>query len=75
MTGKAFDNLVPVECHSRYNRLVRARRDGRWWMLKGLKPDYQNDAVMRELLRKEFNLGMLLRHQGVVGFVAMEQVL
>ncbi len=74
MTGKAFDNLVAVECHSRYNRLVRARRDGRWWMLKGLKPEYESDPVMRALLRKEFNLGMLLRHQGIVSVVALEQV-
>ena len=74
MTGKAFDNLVAVECHSRYNRLVRARRDGRWWMLKGLKPEYESDPLMRALLRKEFNLGMLLRHQGIVSVVALEQV-
>ena len=74
MTGKAFDKLEAIDCHSRYNRLVKARRDGRWWMLKGLKPEYESDALMRELLRKEFNLGMLLRHQGIVGIVSLEQV-
>ena len=74
MTGNAFDTLVPVDCHSRYNSLVKAQRDGRWWMLKGLKPEYEADPVMRELLRKEFNLGMMLRHQGIVGFVSLEQV-
>lgn len=74
MTGKLFDTLVEVDCHSRYNRLLRAWRDGRWWMLKGLKPEHETDPVMRELLRKEFNLGMMLRHQGIVGFVSFEQV-
>lgn len=74
MTGKPFDNLTDVDCHSRYNRLVKAQRDGRWWLLKGLKPEFQTDPVMHELLRKEFNLGMMLRHQGIVGFVSMEQV-
>ena len=29
---------------------------------------------MLELLRKEFQLGMMLRHQGVVAFVSLEQV-
>lgn len=74
MTGKPFDTLLPVDCHSRYNRLVKARRDERWWMLKGLKPEHEADPVMRELLRKEFNMGMLLRHQGIVGMVSLEDV-
>ena len=74
MTGKPFDTLADVDNHSRYNRLVKAQRDGRTWMLKGLKPEYETDPVMRELLRKEFNLGMMLRHQGIVGFVSLEQV-
>lgn len=74
MIGKPFEELITIETHSRYNQLVRAKRDGRWWMLKGLKPEYEDDPVMRELLRKEFNLGMMLRHQGIVGFVALEQV-
>lgn len=74
MIGKAFDILQPVNCHSRYNRLVKARRDSRWWMLKGLKPEFDADMVMHELLRKEFNLGMMLRHQGIVGVVSFEQV-
>ena len=74
MISAPFDTLDMVECHSRYNRLVKAKRDGRWWMLKGLKPEYEDDPIMRELLRKEFKLGMMLRHQGIVGFVGLEQV-
>lgn len=69
-----FDTFYEVDCHSRYNRLVRAHRDNQFWMLKGLKPEYADDAVMQELLRKEFDLGMMLRHSGVVAFVSMEQV-
>lgn len=69
-----FEKFIEVSCHSRYNRLVKAWRDGQWWMLKGLKPEYEGDPVMRELLRKEFDLCMLLRHTGVVGSVALEAV-
>ena len=74
MTGKPFEELITIDTPSRYNRLLRAKRDGRWWMLKGLKPEHEDDPVMYELLRKEFNLGMMLRHQGIVGFVSLEQV-
>lgn len=74
MIGKQFETLVEIDCHSRYNRLVKAQRDGHWWMLKGLKPEYQTDPVMCELLHKEFNLGMMLRHRGIVSFFALEYV-
>ena len=74
MIGKPFEELITIDTPSRYNRLSRARRDGRWWMLKGLNPEHENDAVMRELLHKEFNLGMMLRHQGIVGVVSLERV-
>ena len=74
MAQHKFDTFIPVDCQSRYNLLLRAKRDGQWWMLKGLKKEYANDAVMLELLRKEFQLGMMLRHQGVVAFVSLEQV-
>lgn len=74
MIAAPFDTLDIIECHSRYNRLVKVKRDDRWWMLKGLKPEYEDDAVMRELLRKEFSLGMMLRHQGIVRFVSLERV-
>ena len=69
-----FEQFSEVSCHSRYNRLVKAWRDGQWWMLKGLKPEHESDPVMQELLRKEFDLCMLLRHTGVVGCVSFEKV-
>ena len=28
-----------------YSLLVQAKRNGRWWMLKGLKEQYQQDTV------------------------------
>ena len=69
-----FEQFTEIECHSRYNRLVKARRGGQWYMLKGLKDQHAADPVMLELLRKEFNLGMLLRHVGVVDYVEMAHI-
>lgn len=74
MAQHKFDTFTPIDCQSRYNLLLRAKRDGQRWMLKGLKKEYAGDAIMLELLRKEFQLGMILRHQGVVAFVSFEQV-
>lgn len=74
MAQHKFDTFTPIDCQSRYNLLLRAKRDGQWWMLKGLKKKYASDAIMLELLRKEFQIGMMLRHQGVVNFVSLEQV-
>ena len=37
-----------------YCRLVKAQRYGRWFMLKGLKPEYAGDPLYVAMLEKEF---------------------
>lgn len=49
-----------------FNVLVRAKRNGQWWMLKGLKPEYRNDNAYQRLLRKELNITHDLDHSSVV---------
>ena len=39
-----------------YNRLVKAMRYGKFFMLKGLKEKYRNDKTYIELLFKEFDI-------------------
>lgn len=83
----ASDFLPPEECHvssqfseaeeiptKGFSLLVRAKRNGQWWMLKGLKPEYRNDFVYQELLRKEYTLLSQLEHHDVVTVNSMEQV-
>ena len=55
-----------------FNRLVKVRRQGRWFMLKGLKPEFQKQAVYLELLRKEYALMVDLDHPGIVKAYAKE---
>ncbi|MBQ3438992.1 MAG: serine/threonine protein kinase [Bacteroidales bacterium] len=55
-----------------FNRLMKVRRQGRWFMLKGLKSEYQNQAVYLELLRKEYALMVELDHPGIVKAYAKE---
>ena len=49
-----------------FNRLVRAKRQGRWFMLKGLKPEFQDQAVFLELLKKEYALMVQLDHPNIL---------
>lgn len=54
--------------------LARAKRYGRWYMLKGLTPERQGQLVYQEMLRKEFDILMQLQHPGVVQAVDLIDV-
>ena len=43
-----------------YNLLIRAKRNGRWWLLKGLKEQYRQDTVYQVLLQKEYEIASQL---------------
>ena len=55
-----------------FNRLVKTKRQGRWFMLKGLKPEYQGQTVYLELLKKEYALMVQLDHPNIVKAYAKE---
>lgn len=57
-----------------FNRLVRAKRYGKWYMLKGLKPEYSSQELYRQLLRKEFDVSVMLSHQNIVQTIGWEYV-
>ena len=57
-----------------YNVLARAKRYGKWWMLKGLNPEVAGSMAHTQMLRKEFDTLMSMSHQGVVQAVAVEEV-
>ncbi len=48
-----------------FNRLYKAKRYGKWFVLKGLKPEFQRKAVYNELLTKEFELGVQMEHPNI----------
>ncbi|MBR0178176.1 MAG: serine/threonine protein kinase [Bacteroidales bacterium] len=76
--GNSF--LTESDCFSTYeelpskgfNRLVKAKRQGRWFILKGLKPEYRNQTVYLELLKKEYELMVQLDHPNIVKAYAKE---
>ncbi len=54
--------------------LVRARRYGRWYVLKALRHDLRGNAFYEEWLLKEYSVGNGLDHPGIVKVVSLEPV-
>ena len=48
-----------------FNQLMKVKRQGRWFMLKGLAAEYRNQAVYLELLKKEYDLMVQLDHPNI----------
>lgn len=48
-----------------YSELWRCREEGKFLILKALKPQYRNIPVYEDLLRKEFSLGYELEHPNI----------
>ena len=59
---------------SEVNIVARAKRYGRWWLLKGLNKDVANEAGYQQRLRKELELLMPLQHPHVATAIALEKV-
>ena len=68
-----FTQLETVARHG-VNTLTRAKRHGRWYLLKSLNEQSQGKLVYQEMLRKELDIMMRLQHPCIVQAVNMEQV-
>ena len=55
-----------------FNQVVKIRRQGKWFILKGLKREYRDQQAYIELLKKEFELGTQLDHPNIVKLLAKE---
>lgn len=64
-------SFEPIESRG-YSQLVKVNRQGRWFMLKGLKPEFRQSPIYLELLKKEFNLMVQLDHPNIVKAFAKE---
>ena len=59
---------------SKVNIVAKAKRYGRWWLLKGLNKQVANETAYIQRLRKELELLMQLEHPFVVSTVGLEMV-
>ena len=65
---------VEILSISEVNVVAKAKRYGRWWLLKGLRKDVANEMGYQQRLRKELEILMQLQHPGVVMAVGLEDV-
>lgn len=59
---------------SETNVVARAKRYGRWWLLKGLNRQVANEVAYQQRLRKELELLIQLQHPFVVAATGLEHV-
>lgn len=55
-----------------FNHVVKVRRQGKWFILKGLKLECRDQQSYIELLKKEFELATQLDHPNIVKILAKE---
>lgn len=67
-----FTDYTELPCRG-YNLIFKAKRFGKWHILKGLKPEFRPQLFYQELLRKEFELGVMLTHPNIVSVMGFEQ--
>ena len=65
---------VEILSTSEVNVVAKAKRYGRWWLLKGLAKEKGQEAGYQQRLRKEFELLMQLQHQNIVSAIGLESV-
>ena len=58
----------------RHSVLYRAKRYGRWFILKGLPIEQQHLTDCRRLQEKEFGLGIQLVHPNIVATYSLEDI-
>lgn len=69
--SKVFTQYTEIPS-SGFNRLFKAQRYGKWFVLKGLRPEHRNEAIYRELLTKEFELGIQMDHPNIARTYSFE---
>ena len=60
---------------SEVNVVAKAKRYGRWWLLKALRKEVAAQAAYQQRLRKELEIMMQMDYPMVVSAVGLEYVL
>ena len=72
-SSEQFTDFTSIPCKG-FNILCKAKRYGRWWMLKGLKAEYRKQETYKALLHKEFDILISLQHPNIVTASSIEEV-
>lgn len=68
-----FTNIEIIK-NTEYNILAKAKRYGRWWMLKAIRAEEDIQTVFQQMLRKELEILMQMQHPNIVQATGMEYV-
>ena len=71
--SRTFTDMETIH-ESEVNIVAKAKRYGRWWLLKALRRELANQENFRQRLRKEFELMAQLQHPSIVTVVGLEVV-
>ncbi len=71
--GRVFSD-VEVLHTSEVNVVAKAKRYGKWWLLKGLQSEVAGEAAYKQRLRKELEILTELQHPNIVSVVGLEKV-
>ncbi|MBO4851203.1 MAG: serine/threonine protein kinase [Prevotella sp.] len=71
--SRTFTDMEIIH-ESEINVVAKAKRYGRWWLLKSLRPELAQQENFRQRLRKEFELMTQLQHPAIVTVVGLESV-
>ena len=71
--SRAFTEITPLPSKG-YCELFKAKRYGRWFLLKCLKQQYIDDPIYQQLLRKELEILMAMQHPAIIQAYGMEKV-
>ncbi len=58
-----------VLASSKYNLIIKARKFGRWFVLKALSEDYRGKGQYEMILRKEYAIGFKFDHPNIVRYI------
>lgn len=72
-TPVAHFSEISIIHRSDRNLVLKAKRYGRWWILKCVNPDF-NDAATAAALQKEFEVSLLIPSGAAVSVYSMEEV-
>lgn len=59
---------------SEVNVVAKAKRYGRWWLLKGLRKEIADKTGYQQMLRKELEILMMLQHPAIVTATGLEDI-
>ena len=68
-----FTNIEVIR-YTEHNILAKAKRYGRWWMLKAIKAEEAKQTIFQQMLRKELEILMQMQHPNIVQVTGMEFV-